>query len=125
MRAVNHYPGARDVGTSAEDNLIAGDYPSARKTVTLKGGTIYPRGAILAPLADADAGKYGLVTSDADAALVLLEQRDATAGDLTGVAAMTGDFNINAVTIGAGATLQGVKAALEPKNIYLQNSVRA
>lgn len=125
MSSINHYPGFISAGTSSADNLIAGDYPIARKTVILKGGVAYVRGTVLQELATADLGKTGPVTADASAAYILLEDRDATAGDLTAIVAMTGEFNKFALVLGEGATLAGVTATLEAKNIYIRDAVRA
>lgn len=125
MGSINHYPGFENAGSITPQELIAGDYPIARKNVTLKGGAAYVRGTVLQEGTTTDVGKFSAVTTDANAAFILLEDRDATAGDLTAVVAMTGEFNKHALTLGVGATLAGITAALEAKNIYIRDAVRA
>lgn len=110
-------------GSFTPDGLIAGDFDVITKSVLLKAGTAYQRGHVLQPLTAGDAGKYGAVTADASAQYILLEDRDATAGDLYGVVAVTGEYNANKLILGAGATLAGVRATLETHTIYIRDAV--
>ena len=115
--------GVTSQGTFTPDNLIAGDFDIVTKEVTLKAGTNYVRGHVLQALSGGDAGKFGAVTTDASAKYILLEDVDATGGDKKSVAAITGKFNKNKLTLGSGATLAGVAAALEPLSIFLVDSI--
>lgn len=120
----NYRPaGVTALGTFTPDNLIAGGFPAHTKSVSLKHGVNYARGAVLQ--VSATPGIYEKVTTDADAIYVLLEDRDLTAAVAAqpGMIAMTGEFNSTAVSLGAGATLAGVTTALEAKNIYLRATV--
>ena len=116
--------GATTQGTFVPDNLIGGDFDIVTKSVTLKAGTNYVRGHVLQALTAGDAGKYGPVTVDANAKYILLEDVDATAADKISVVAITGKVNKNNLTLGAGATLAGVAAALEPLSIFLVDSIQ-
>lgn len=111
-------------GTFVPDNLIGGDFDIVTKSVTLKAGTSYVRGHVLQALSGGDAGKFGPVTTDANAKYILLEDVDATAADKVSVVALTGKFNKNKLTLGAGATIAGVAAALEPLSIFLVDSIQ-
>jgi hypothetical protein len=122
---VNFQPsGVTNQGSFVPDNLVIGDFPSVTKAVTLKAGRNYKRGDVLMGLTAGDAGKFGIVTTDANAKYILLEDTDATSADKISVAAVTGKFNRNRVTLGAGATLAGVTAALEPLSVFLLDSVQ-
>lgn len=110
-------------GTFVPDNLRAGDFPVKTKTITLKAGTSYVRGHVLMGLTGGDAGKFGPVTTDANAKYILLEDVDATSADKIGTVAMTGEFNGSKLTLGAGSTLAGITTALEPLSIFVRDSV--
>lgn len=56
---------------------------------------------------------------------VLAEDADATSGDVTTVAYVSGGFNSNAMTFGTGHTAANTKDALQALNIYLRDSVAA
>jgi predicted nicotinamide N-methyase len=120
----NYRPaGVATLGTFTPDNLIAGGFPVQTKSVQLKHGVNYARGAVLQ--VSSTAGIYEKVTTDASAIYILLEDRDLSAATAAqpGVVAMTGEFNKPALSLGAGATLAGVAAALEAKNIVLRDTV--
>ncbi len=121
--SVNHYPAYGTAGTFVPDNLLAGDFPLKTKTITLKAGTSYTRGMVLEEGASADVGKFLLVTTDANAKYVLLEDMDATAADKKATVAITGEFNSNALTLGSGATKAGITKALEPLSIFVRDAV--
>lgn len=128
---MDHYPNYNtSAGVFTPDNLIAGHFPIKTKVVTLKAGAAFKRGDILAAEVTGDGetgisetGKFVLVTADADARYLLAEDRDATDVDATAVAYVTGEFNINSVRVGAGATAAGCAAALEPRSIFLLSAV--
>lgn len=113
----------KQVGSFIPDGLIAGDFDIVTSSVTLKAGRAYLRGDVIMPLSGGDAGKFGLVTTDASAKYIVLEDMDATSADKPAVVAVTGQYNSNKVTLGEGATLAGVKAALETLSIFLVDGV--
>lgn len=120
---MSYEPSFTAQGTFTPDNLQAGDFPVKVKSVTLKAGTSYVRGTVLEAGVSGDAGKYLAVTTDANAKYVLLEDVDATSAAKTGNVAITGEFNGSKLTLGSGATLAGVTAALEPLSIFVRGSV--
>lgn len=125
---MSHYPAFANAGTFTPDNLIAGDFPRKTKTVTLASGTAYKRGDVLMPEVDGDdepTGNYTICTDNGSAIYILAEDRDASDGDLDATVFMTGEFNINSVNVGAGATKAGVSVTLEARNIYLVAAVAA
>lgn len=56
---------------------------------------------------------------------ILAEDADATSGDVTTVAYLTGEFNIAAITFGTGHTAASVADALRDKGIFLKNNLAA
>lgn len=70
-----------------------------------------------------DAPVYIKATSNPLAELILAEDCNATDEDTSAVVYSTGEFNINKVIVGAGATAAGCKRALEARNIYLLGAV--
>lgn len=123
----NYHPaGATTLGTFTPDHLIAAGFPLAQKSVQLKHGVNYARGAILQESATPDV--YEKVTDQADAVYILLEDRDLTADVAAkpAVVAMTGGFNKSALstgTLAGGSTLAGIIKTLEAKNIYVRDTV--
>lgn len=116
----NFAPGfTKNAGSFILDGLVAGDFDIVTKSVTLKAGTNFVRGHVLEAGTAGNAGKYLPVTTDANAQYILLEDVDATSADQLGAVAVTGQFNSNALTLGAGATLAGVTKALEGHSIFL------
>lgn len=103
------------------DNLVGGDdFDVISKSVKIKSGSgILPRGTVL----EATGAEFQKVTADANALYILAEDLDATAAAVTTTAYVTGSFNKNKLTIGAGCTLAGIAAVLEPRSIFLVDSV--
>lgn len=120
---VNFQPsGLTAQGTFSPDNLIAGGFPIHTKPgVILSGSGALKRGTVLE--VSGTAGKFRAVTVDANAKYILAEDVDATSADKTTVFYVTGTFNESDVTLGSGATLAGVRAALEPLSIFLVGTV--
>lgn len=117
--------GVTNQGTYTPDNLLCGEFDIVTKQVIIKAGQNLVRGTILEALTGADAGKYKAVQTDANALYVLVEDVDATAGDKVTGAYITGQFNAQRVTLGVGATLAGVRAALEPRSVFLMDTISA
>jgi hypothetical protein len=123
----NYHPaGVNTLGTFSPDNLIAGGFQGSTKSVQLKHGVNYKRGTVLQ--VSATAGIYEPVTDQTKAIYILLEDRDLSAATAAkpGVAAMTGEFNKSALTLGTlaeGSTAAGVYATLETRNIYVRDTV--
>lgn len=115
--------GVTSQGTFSPDELLAQDAPDlvAVPVVIKSGSGVLVRGTVLE--VSATPGKYRAVTVDADAKLILAEDVDATSADKTTVAYRQGSFNAGKVTLGAGATLAGVKASLDVRSIFLVDTI--
>jgi hypothetical protein len=110
------------------DRLHAGDFPIRTRDVTILSGQALTRGALLGKVTAS--GKYRLSESASvdgsevpDA--ILAEDVDASAGDKSGIAYISGDFNEDAITYGTGHSAASVKDALRDKSIYLHAPVSA
>lgn len=105
------------------DLLIAGDFPRVTDTVTIASGQNLVRGSVLGQITAS--GKYVLALSaSADGSqtpvAILADDVNATAGDTLGGIFLTGEFDANAVTLGAGITAAAAKAALRAVSIFLK-----
>lgn len=91
-------------------------------SITLISGQNLARGAVLGKITAS--GKYTLSASAAGngsetPAAILADSCDASGGDKTCVAYVTGDFDQNKVTLGAGHTLASIWDGLRGKQINL------
>jgi hypothetical protein len=113
-------------GTFTPDNLIGGDAHIVTEVVTISSGQNLTRGAVLGKVTSG--GEYVLSLSAAgngsetpDA--ILLRDTDATSGAVKAEVAMTGEFNIAALTIGTGHTAASIRDGLRAKGIFLRNNI--
>lgn len=115
--------------TSEHDKLIAGNaHLLVARQITLISGQNLVRGAVLGKITSG--GKYNLSLSTASDGsqtpdLILAEDTDASAGDKVCMAYERGDFNVNALTLGASHTVASIKEGLRDKNITLINATAA
>ena len=110
-------------GTYVPDSLVAGNAELlvARK-ITIASGATLVRGAVLGKITSG--GKYALSASAASDGsqtpdLILAESVDASGGDKPALAYARGDFNANALTLGAGHTVASITEGLRAKGITL------
>lgn len=110
------------------DNLIAGEYPRVERLVTIAAGADLAKGAVLGRITAS--GKYKLSASAAvdgsqtpDA--VLAEAATAASGDVQAVVYFSGEFNENALVLGAGHTVDAVRLVLRAKSIFLRKNQKA
>jgi hypothetical protein len=120
--------GFQSEGSFTPDNLHAGDYPIHGLKVTLVTGQNLTRGALLGVITAS--GKFTLSASAAaDGSqtpnAILAEDVDASAGDKDAMVYISGDFNQDALTYGAGHTAASVREGLRNLNIYLHAPVSA
>jgi hypothetical protein len=120
--------GFTDEGTYTPDSLHAGDFPIRTAKVTVITGQNLVRGALLGKITAS--GKVNLSLSAAGDGsqtpyAILAEDIDATAEDKEAVAYISGDFNADAITYGAGHTADSVKDGLRDVNIYLHTPISA
>lgn len=105
------------------DRLFAGDYPRETTKATLLSGEAVVRGAVLGIVTASDKLRLsasgsadGSQTPDAIAA----EDADATGGDVDVLIYRTGEFNQDAVTLGAGHTVASIRQGLRERGIFLK-----
>lgn len=114
-------------GTYTPDSLLAGNaHLLVGRKVTVLAGQVLARGAVLGLITAS--GKYKLSASAAaDGSqtpdLILAEAVDATSADTTVLAYERGDFNSNALTLGAGHTVASIREGLRAKGITLLTAV--
>ena len=116
-------------GTYIPDNLVAGETALVTEAVTVASSAALARGAVLGKVTAS--GKFILsATAAVDGSqtpdVVLAEDCDASAGDVTNVAVyVKGEFNEKALTLGTGHTVASVKTPLRDGGIYIKTSVGA
>lgn len=112
------------------DSLIAGDFPMVTDTVTIPAGFVLPRGALLGMVTLT--GDYVLSASGAtdgsQAPVAVLADYIDTSATGTNAASqapvyLTGTFNINAMTLGAGFSYPSIKSVLRPLSIFFKQGV--
>lgn len=119
--------GFTDQGNLTPDNLLAGDYPRATKVVTLTGGA-YTRGTVLGRITASD--KYNKSLSAAGDGsqvpkAILAADTDASGGDVLGPIYFTGEFNEDALVLGAGHSVASIRDGLRQIGIFLKKIVPA
>ncbi len=117
--------GFKDQGEYTPDNLLAGEYPRVERVVTIAAGADLAKGAVLGRITangkfklSASASTDGSQTPDA----ILAERANAADNDVQAVVYFSGEFNENALVLGAGHTLDSVRIALRAKNVYLRRN---
>ena len=117
--------GFKDQGEYTPDNLLAGEYPRIERVVTIAAGADLTKGAVLGRITangkfklSASASTDGSQTPDA----ILAERANAADNDVQAVVYFSGEFNENALVLGAGHTLDSVRIALRAKNVYLRRN---
>ena len=115
--------------TYTPDNLFAGHVmPKVTDVMTILAGQNLVRGAVLGRITASGKGK--LVDKDSvDGSqavyAVLAESTDATAADKTSPVFLTGEFNENAIIVGAGDTVADHKASARAVGIFIKSTVEA
>lgn len=126
---MNYKAGFATEGTYTPDQLIAGNaHLLMAKAITVVSGQKLVRGAVIGKITAG--GKYTLSASAAadgsqSPDLILAEDCDATGADRTALAYIRGDFNANALTLGAGHTIVSISEGLRTKGIALLPTVSA
>lgn len=113
-------------GTVLGDVAVGSTFSNRIKFATADGATDFIVGdgfdiTVTAPTAI----KYQEVTSNANALYILAEDVDATDDDVVTTAYVTGKFNKRALSVGDGASVAGVAVVLQPRSIFIVDSVPA
>lgn len=116
--------GFTDEGTLTPDNLIVGEFPRIARKVTVTGGA-YVKGAVLGRITASK--KYKESTSAASDGsqipdAILAEDVDASAADAEAIVYFTGEFNGEALKLGAGHTLTSIVDVLRTKSIFIKGA---
>lgn len=112
--------------TFIPDQLIAGNLQLVTKTVTIAAGKAYKRGTVLGRTSDTHL--YSLCVQTATdgtqtPTAILVDDVDATAGQVTAGVYLMGGFNQNRITFDDSWTVENLAEALRDKSIFLQDSI--
>ena len=124
--------GFMEEGESPVDNLIAGEFPQIMRLVTVTGGELLPRGAVLGRIHtdsndrchDDDRYKFlsdhnckdGSAMPDA----ILAQNVDTRCGDQEAYVYLAGEFNASEVYIPKNASMEEVTHILRKRSIFLR-----
>lgn len=121
-------PEFKTEGTLIPDNLVAGHSNLVEERVTLASGQNLTRGALLGQITAGGNFVHSLsASSDGSEApqAILIQDTDASGGDVEVMVYVHGEFNENAVVFGTGHTADSVRAALRARGIYLKANLPA
>ena len=116
--------GMNPLGEFYPKTFLAGDLQRVTEAVTLKGGSVYPAGALLGR--NASTGICELAnTAAGDGTQTLFgvraEEVDATDGDAAGVAYLTGEFALDRVTPAPGSSSANFAVAGRGLGIFFKS----
>lgn len=108
------------------ENLYAGDFPVVTDGITLLAGMKYYRGDVIGVITIGGKGTLcagpAATTPATDGSevgkYILLEDTDATAGDLVAPVALTGDYQQNGLRVAEGDTVAAHVAELRTLSIF-------
>ncbi|ALG71131.1 hypothetical protein VY88_03060 [Azospirillum thiophilum] len=104
-------------------SLIAGDFPRVTRLVTIAGGSgLLPAGAVLGRItASKKLTLSASAAGDGSEAVraILAEPVDATDADVQAIVYLTGEFNPDQLTFGAGHSAVSAADALRALSIFL------
>lgn len=126
--SINLQPAFAAAGTHTHDNLIGGTAVNmVTESIVVDAGNL-TRGALLGRITAT--GKYILSLAAATDGsevprAILAEDADATSGDVTTIAYLTGEFNTAAMTFGTGHTAASTKDGLRDLGIFLKTNLPA
>lgn len=131
MKSATSFDVVNPNGVQLAEGFALGAYTDAEISFTLTaGGTAFVAGdTITIPLA-AGSNSYKIAIAAATDGsqvplTILVDDVDCTAADALGGIYQMGEFNGNAVILGAGITLGAATTALEAQNIYLKSPITA
>lgn len=115
-------------GSLTPDTLIAGEFPRVTRTETIAAGANLTRGALLGRITAS--GKFKLSAAAANDGsevpeAILLVDAPAAAADVQSMIALTGEYNEDALVLGAGHTIGSIKQGLRQLSIFLRKIVAA
>jgi len=118
--------------TNSYDNLIAGSFPISTDRETLVSGQDLERGALLGKITSSGADQGKLKQCDSSATdgsqtpyAILMEDSDASTGDLVVDVYKTGTFNGEAIGLATGDTIDDFKDTLRDLGIIIVTTQEA
>lgn len=112
-------------GTYTPDNLIVNTIPTISYTITILSGENLSRGCVVG--SQTSGGKYiacdhTAVDGSEDPVAVLMEDCDATGGDVDCGVYVFGHFNSDALTFGGSSTIADLKHAMRLNGLYVSDA---
>lgn len=109
------------------DQLVSGPLQVVTDTVTLTGGKLYRRGTVLGVVTAS--GSYQLSVKTATdgsqvPSAILVDDVDATAGDVQGGVYLMGEFNGHRIITDSSWTANDIKAALRPFSLFIRDVIQ-
>ena len=120
-------PGAYDYAY-VPDQLIAGDLKIVTASATITGAAPVARGTVLGKVTTSGSYKtcVGTATDGSqNPCAVMIDNVDATAGDVTGGVYLMAELNGNALILDASLTLAGVQSAFRSLGLFVKTAVSA
>ncbi|EAA8358587.1 head decoration protein [Salmonella enterica] len=114
--------------TFIPDQLIAGPLQLVTETVTIAAGAKYVRGTVLGLVDSGD--KYTLSVKTAsdgsqNPSAILVDNVDATAGDVCAGVYLMGEFNIHRITADVSWTPAGLRSEMRKYGLFLKDTSAA
>lgn len=120
------------IETNTYDNLIAGSFPISTDRETLLSGENLTRGALLGKISSTGANQGKLKQCDSTSSdgsetpyAILMEDSDASTGDLVVDVYKTGTFNGAAIGLATGDTIDDFKDTLRDLGIIIVTTQEA
>lgn len=109
------------------DQLVSGPLQLVTDTVTITGGKVYKRGTVLGVVTASGGYQLSVKTATDGSEVpsaILVDDVDATAGDVQGGVYLMGEFNGHRIIIDNSWTVETVAQALRPSSIFIRDVVK-
>ncbi|HCC7945914.1 head decoration protein [Citrobacter freundii] len=109
------------------DQLVSGPLQLVTDTVKITGGKAYKRGTVLGVVTASGGYQLSVKTATDGSEVpsaILVDDVDATAGDVQGGVYLMGEFNGHRIIIDNSWTVETVAQALRPSSIFIRDVVK-
>lgn len=109
------------------DQLVSGPLQLVTDTVAITGGKVLKRGTVLGVVTASGGYQLSVKTATDGSEVpsaILVDDVDATAGDVQGGVYLMGEFNGHRIIIDNSWTVETVKPALRPSSIFIRDVVK-